>query len=123
MGARRLLGTLGDMKPARIATVGAIAVAAFCAGWALLAWNTGLGGELFMQPGSLIADLVLPVATPGEPFEAKSAKSLAEGSAQLVVARGLERGLQVWWCAVAFWLALVPMLTFVGIFAARRNVA
>jgi hypothetical protein len=75
---------------------------------------------MFMQPGSFIADLVLP-AGPGEPFEVKSAKSVEEGFAQLVLARAIERGLQVWWCAVAFWLVLVPALTFAGILWTRRH--
>jgi hypothetical protein len=96
-------------------------VAAFCATWAMLAWNTELGIEIFMKPGAVIADLVLPIDSPGQPFEAKSAKSVAEGFAQLAVARGLERGLQVWWCALAFWLVAVPVLTFGAIFAVRRH--
>jgi hypothetical protein len=108
------------MKRTRTAVLGAIAVAVLCAGWAVLAWETGFGGKAFMQPGTFIADLFL-AAGPGEPFEAKSASSVAEGFAQLVLARGIERGLQVWRCAVAFWLVLVPALTFLCMLGIRRH--
>jgi hypothetical protein len=92
------------MKRAAKAGIGALAAALIFAGWAALAWNTGLGGELFIEPGRLIADVAIPQASPTETFHAKSANSPGEAVAQFVMARSLERGLQAWWCAVAFWL-------------------
>jgi hypothetical protein len=105
----------------RGAAFGALAMAALCAGWAVLAWSTGFGFDLFIEPGRWIAEWVFPVGTPGEPFEPKSAKSAEEAFVQLAIARGLQRGFQAWWCAVVFWLVVVPALTFVGIFATRRR--
>src|SRR5690349_2137465 len=107
------------MKRARLAIIGAMAVAAISAAWAMLTWNTGFGAELFVQPGGWIADLLLPVSR--EPFQAQSANSVPEAFGQFAVARGLERGLQAWWCAVAFWVVLVPLLTFACILAVRRH--
>jgi hypothetical protein len=109
------------MKRARRAAFAALAVAVLCAAWATLAWNTGLGGEFFIEPGRFIADFALPQTSPAEPFHATSANSPGEAVAQFVIARSLERGLQAWWCAVAFWLVAVPALTFMGIFVVRRH--
>jgi hypothetical protein len=109
------------MKAARIASIAAIAVAVISAAWALVAWNTGLGGDLFIRPGGWIADVVLPAPNPTKTFQAQSANSVGEALAQFVIARGFERGLQAWWCALAFWLVLLPLLTFVGIFTVRRH--
>jgi hypothetical protein len=113
--------TLGAMKRAAKAGIGALAAALIFAGWATLAWNTGLGGEIFIEPGRLIADVAIPQASSTETFHAKSANSPGEAVAQFVIARSLERGLQAWWCAVAFWLIAVPALIFAAIFAVRRH--
>jgi hypothetical protein len=64
---------------------GALAVAVICAGWAALAWSTELGGELFIDPGRLIADFAIPQAAPTEPFHANSANTPGEAVAQLVM--------------------------------------
>jgi hypothetical protein len=109
------------VKRGGVAAFGALAMAALCAGWAVLAWNTGFGGDIFIKPGHLIAEWVLPMGAPSERFEARSAKSAEEAFAQFVVARSFQQGLQAWWCAVVFWLVVVPALAFVSIFTTRRR--
>jgi hypothetical protein len=109
------------MKRARRAFLSALAVAALCAGWAVLAWNTGFGAELFIEPGRLIAESVLPVDNANQTFETKSAKSMEEAFAQVAVARAVEHGLRAWWYAVAFWLVVVPTFTFGAVFLVRRS--
>jgi hypothetical protein len=101
--------------------VSALAMAALCAGWAVLAWNTGFGGDIFIEPGRWIAELVLPVASPNQTFETKSAKSIEEAFAYVAVIRAVEHGLRAWWCAVTFWLVVVPTLTFGANFIVRRR--
>jgi hypothetical protein len=108
------------MESIRTATIVATAVVVSCVGWAVLAWETGFGIELFMAPGGYIADIVFPQKL-GVPFEAKGANSVAEAMAQFVVARGLQRALEVWWCAVVFWLSIPPAAAFFGALRVRRR--
>jgi hypothetical protein len=107
------------MKAVRLPICAATAVFAFSALWALAAWHTEFGISLFVAPGELLAQFVFsPSPTT---YQAQSARSPAEGIAQLVFVRGLQRGLEVWWCSVVFWLTVPPAIAFFGAWLARSG--
>jgi hypothetical protein len=108
------------MKRTGRAAFSALAMSVLFAGWALLAWNTGVGGEIFIEPGRVIAESILPAADSSQPFKTTSAKSVDEAFVHVAVARGLEHGLQAWWCALAFWVVILPALIFGAVFMVRR---
>ena len=107
------------MKTIRAPLYAAVALFGACTLWAAVTWYTGIGVSVFVTPGEPLAELVFPVTK--EPYLAQSAHSPAEAIAQLVVARGLHRGLQIWWCSVAFWLVVPPLAAFLGVWYVRRH--
>jgi hypothetical protein len=109
----------GSVKAFRTSIYAAATVLGVCALWATIAWYTGAGISIFMAPGDPLAELFFPLTR--EPYLAHSVGSPAEAVAQLVVARGLERGLQVWWCSVVFWLTVPPLAAFLGVWYSRRH--
>lgn len=80
----------------------AFIVAAAISIWGFVALTTGLGLTVFLSPGDLIADALLP-HTPGT-YTPQSSTGPDQAIVELAFTLGLQSALRALWWSIAFWL-------------------
>ena len=94
--------------------------------WSVLVWVTGIGARLYLLPGQPIAEVLRPCEPPSQPFVPKHAQTFDQAFGEFIaeaMVRCLPQGILAFELSAVFWLVIVPLAVFVGVWLRRRSYA